>query len=85
VYDPLYNHRIGGLCGFVCGTCGRVTRTQRGMLAHCRIVHKLFPQLELYSDKLKAEPPADAPVHTAGDRPAAKSTSEVSTYHRDEA
>lgn len=49
MYDAVYSQNIG-LCGFRCrvGACTRVVRTQRGILMHCRRVHGMVAQRELF-------------------------------------
>jgi hypothetical protein len=44
MYDPLYSPNVG-LGGFRCRECARVTRTERGVKAHCWLVHGKKVQL----------------------------------------
>jgi len=58
MYEPLYPPDGAPLRAFRCkvADCGRVTRTERGMKAHCWFVHRIRAQLELFAlEKNEAE------------------------------
>ena len=57
VYDTVYSQNIG-LCGFRCrvGACTKVVRSYRGIVMHCKRVHRLVAQMELsYAGTLHKE------------------------------
>src|SRR6266849_1654537 len=70
MYEPLYPPDGAPLRAFRCkaADCGRVTRTERGMKAHCWLVHHTKLQLELFYDKREtATPRTDGPIQQRAD------------------
>lgn len=47
IYEPLYSPNLG-LCGFRCGRCPRVVRTERGINMHLLRVHGIKKQTEMF-------------------------------------
>ncbi len=70
MYEPLYPPDGAPLRAFRCkvADCGRVTRTERGMKAHCWFVHRIKPQLELFDGKQEtAASGPDGPIQQRAD------------------
>src|SRR6266852_364558 len=70
MYEPLYPPDGAPLRAFRCkaADCGRVTRTERGMKAHCWLVHHTKLQLELFYDKRETATPKDRWAYSAARR-----------------
>src|SRR5258707_1038686 len=73
MYDALYSENIG-LGGFSCRTCRRVTRTERGMRAHCWAVHQQKRQIELFHEETGTRSEASEPIPATGNSATAART-----------
>lgn len=51
IFHPLYPQDGGPPLGYSCSKCKDVTKTQRGMWAHLRVVHGITKQAKLNFDK----------------------------------
>lgn len=72
MYDPIYSQNIG-LCGFRCRVvdsagraCTKVVRTYRGIVMHCKRVHRLVAQMEMNFDGKEKQAADVKPVRASG-------------------